>query len=350
MKRLTHCVIDTTKLIYNGERKIHEPNVTLIAFNNEVIENYKISNMQEFNPRDFRGKKLWINIDGLHDSELIQNTAEKFKLHPMIIENLANVHQRPTAEIYGTQCHIIMKMLNFDVKQETFQHEQLSIIFSDNWLITFQEEPGDVFDSIRHRMSLKSRIRLNKIDYLAYALMDMITDTYFRSMDIVSDWLEALENSIMSTTTNHKQTVQEINDLKHDLSKLRRFIWPVRDIVNQLTREDEDLISKETSKHLRELYNTLAQLIDNLELYRENLSNMLDLYLSNLSYKMNDIMKTLTVITTIFIPLTFITSIYGMNFVNLPEIHTKYGYFVVMGLMLMVMMLMIRYFRKKRWI
>jgi magnesium transporter len=272
-----------------------------------------------------------------------------------VLEDILNINQRPKVEDFGDYVYIAAKMLSPDADGDDLVDEQVSIILGKNFLISFQDEKqGDVFDGIRQRLrSGKGRIRRMGPDYLAYALLDSMVDGYFRILESMGERIEALEETMVENPD--PAVLKTINRLKSQLIFLRKSVWPLREVVHNLTQTDSALLSDNASVYYRDIYDHIIQVVDTVEAFRDTVSGMLDIYLSSMSYRLNEVMKVLTIIATIFIPLTFIAGIYGMNFnwqgsiFNMPELNWKFGYFFALGIMLTVALIMVSYFRKKKW-
>ena len=289
----------------------------------------------------------WVSVSGLSDIDLMQRLGESFSLHPLVLEDIVNSDQRPKAEDNGSYMFLVLKLIS--PASAGVATEQVSILFGENWLISFQEGlDGDPFAMIRERLkNEKGRLRSSGADYLAYALMDVIVDNYFLVMEEVADRIEDLEEELMGTPT--PETLSGIYRLKRELLLLHRSVWPLREVVSSLIRRDSNLVSEFSVTYLRDLYDHTIQVIETTETLRDMLSGMLDIYLSTVSNRMNGIMKVLTIIATIFMPLTFIAGLYGMNFKHMPELELEWGYPAVLIVMLVIFIGMLLFFRRKRW-
>ena len=290
----------------------------------------------------------WINIDGLGNPGLIADLGKCFTIHPLILEDIFNTGQRPKMEDLDEYLYITLKMLSYIETEKKIKIEHISILIGKNFLISFQEDVGDVFDPVRERIRKDGKIRQFGPDYLAYALIDGIVDNYFSVMEKLEETVEDLEEELVANPT--QDSLQKINRLKKDMIFLRKSVWPLREMINNLERSDSVLIRESTRIYLRDVYDHTIQVIDTLETFRDMVSGMIDIYLSGLSYKMNEIMKVLTLIATIFIPLTFVVGLYGMNFKNMPEIQWEFGYYSVLIVMALMVIGMLTFFRKKKWI
>ncbi len=329
------------------------PVIRIFAYDPDELVEQEIREPQRV--RDFldRWPVIWVNVEGLGDAETIRALGEVFGLHGLALEDVINVHQRPKIEQYGDYYYIVVRMSKLGEYLET---EQLSLFFGKNFVLTFQEGlPGDCLDPIRERIRHKhGRIRETGLDYLAYALLDAVVDCYFPILEEYGERLEACEDAILSRS--YDDTVAHIHEIKRNLLTLRRAIWPQREIFSALLREETPLVTAETRLHLRDCYDHTTQIIDLVETYRELGSDLTDVYLSSVSNRTNEIVRVLTVITTIFIPLTFIAGIYGMNFntavspVNMPELNWYWGYPLSLGLMAAVAVGQLIFFWKRGWL
>jgi magnesium transporter len=294
----------------------------------------------------------WINIEGLNDVPLLETLGQQFGIHPLTLEDMLNCGQRPKLEDYGSYHFMVMKSLRLD-GDGCLEVEQISFVLAERFVITVQEVPGDSFEAVRERLrGGKGKIRSNGPDYLTYALLDALVDEFFPVLESYGERLEGLEDTVVRKAT--PETLGEIHQIKRELLQVRRAAWPERDVVNALQREGNDLIGAETRVFLRDCYDHIIQVIDMIETYRDLAGGLLDVYLSSVSNRMNEIMKVLTIISTIFIPLSFIASLYGMNFdrqspYNMPELGWRYGYPAVLCVMLGVAVGMLAYFRRKGW-
>ncbi len=333
-------------LFYTGEQS-GEVHITLIEYNeNEYIE-------ETFNDLSACFMKLkpgfvkWINVEGVHKIEIIEEIGRHYNLHPLTLEDIVHVEQRPKFEDYDHYLVSIMKMISYTT--ETCS-EQLSLILLENTVISFQEPTGgDAFDLIRQRLRLaKGRVRKLGADYLFYALMDAVVDWYFHTIEKIGDKVELIEEEIMNEPK--PASLNALYSLKRDVIYLRKQIWPVRDMVSNLIRTDSEFITANTQLFLRDLQDHTTRIIDTVETYRDLLSGLMDIYLSTNSNRMNEVMKVLTIMSSIFIPVTFVAGVYGMNFEFMPELHSPFGYAATWAVMLVMMGGQVYYFRKKKWL
>lgn len=300
--------------------------------------------------RDYIGKwpNIWINVDGLSDVAAIGAIGQLFNLHPLALEDTLNLHQRPKMEDYEDHIFVVCQMLN-NASCNDLDIEQISMFMGKGFVISFQERAGDCWNPIRERIrkGAGKRLRLTGSDYLLYALLDSIIDNFFPVMENFGDHLDGLED--MALGKPEKDVMAQIQNTKRTLYSLRRAIWPMREALAQ-TASHEDLVTPETRVFMRDCQDHIIQLLDIVESYRERASGLVDIYLSSLSNRMNEVMKVLAIITTIFMPLTFIAGIYGMNFENMPELHAKNGYYIIMSLMAVTAVFMIIGFRRIGWL
>lgn len=291
----------------------------------------------------------WINVDGLSDPALLEKITEAFGIHPLVLEDVLALEQRPKLEDYGDYLFAVLNMLTLEEKTGGTVSEQVSVILGKGLVISVQVNPGDVFDPLRERLrSGKGRLRKMGADALAYSLFDAVVDGYFVVLENLSDRVESLEDELVSSP--NRETLRSLHDLRSELNFVRRCVWPLRELIGNLERRDSPLVGEALTPYLRDLYDHTIQVLESVENLRETLSGFLDIYLSSLSNRMNEIMKVLTVISTLFIPLTFIAGVYGMNFRNMPELEWRWGYPLVLGGMAGIAAVMLRYFRRKGWI
>ena len=336
-------------LVHIGEKKIEQTRITLIDFDEVHFQERLLETVEEAFPLKDLPTTTWINIDGLHDIDVIEKTGRHFNIHPLVLEDILNTGQRPKAEEFENLLFVVLKMLDYDKAAEKVRSEQFSLVLGPNFLITFQEVPGDVFNLVRERIRKpQTRIRKSGCDYLAYTLIDAIVDHYFIILDALGDKIEDLEAELMDDPTS--STMEIIHGLKQEMIYVRKHIWPIREIINGLVKNESALVREQTHVYFRDVYDHTIQVIDTIESYRDVLGGMLDIYLSSVSNKMNEIMKVLTIIATIFIPITFVAGIYGMNFKYMPELEWRWGYFMVWALIVVVAGIMIGYFKKKQWL
>ncbi len=337
-------------LVFTGEKMLAEPVVSLISFNDQELEEIRIGSASDLPPQIAEDKVTWLNMDGVHDITFIEAVGKNFGLHPLILEDVLDTSQRPKAEVYDDVVFFVARMLTHSETGHVISVEQVCFVLSKNFVITFQEgKQGDVFEEVRERLRRsKGKSRKSKADYLFYELLDAIVDNYFVILEKVGNELEELEDDILKNKKN--AVLHELHNLKSEILLVRKSIWPLRDALTKTEREENSLISKSTRIYLRDTIDHAIQEIETIETYRDLLASLQDLYLSTLSNKMNEVMKLLTIITTIFIPLSFIAGVYGMNFKHMPELEWQYGYFLILFIMLVIGGGMLKYFRVKKWL
>ena len=340
-------------LVHIGDQKVQQVKLTLFEYGGEAdISEREISLPEECFPFKAKPTVSWLNVDGVHQAQVIEEIGTQVDLHPLVMEDILNTTQRPKIENYDRYIYIVLKMLDWNEEQSEVESEQISLILGDTYVITFQEgdEAGkDVFDTVRARVrGGKSRIVKRGADYLVYSLIDAIVDHYFVILENLGEQIIDLEEELVTDPTIN--TLQLIHNLKRELVFLRKYVWPLREVVSRLEKEETDLIEESTNIYLRDVYDHTIQVIDSIETFREMISGMLDIYLSSIGNKMNEVMKVLTIIATVFIPLTFIAGIYGMNFAYIPELQWRFGYFVVLFVMALIFFAMVIYFRRRRWL
>jgi magnesium transporter len=334
-------------IVHVGEKRRERVKLSVINYDEVNFQEKEVNNFEEALSSRNKSSVTWLNIDGVHQPEIIEQVGKNFGMHPLVLEDIANTGQRPKMEDFDDYIFVVLRMLRFDEKET--KTEQISIILGRDFVVSFQEMEGDVFDAIRERLrSNKGRIRKMGADYLAYALIDAVVDNYFMVLENLGETIEDIEDKLVTNPT--AETLRTIHDLKREMVFLRKSVWPLREVISRLERSESPLINKSTFVYLRDVYDHTIQVMDAVETFRDMLSGMLDIYLSSVSNRMNEVMKVLTVIATIFIPLTFIAGIYGMNFRYMPELELAWSYPAVLILMLIIALLMVVYFRRKKWI
>ena len=336
-------------LVHIGEESGREISVRIIAYDRDRCDERETNELAQC--FSFAGSPgvTWVNVEGLHEIELIRKIGECQGFHPLMLEDIVNTDQRPKLEDYDDYLYIVVKMLNSNEKGETAT-EQISLVVGPNFVISFQEGlDGDSFEPVRERIrGGKGKIRSMGADYLAYALLDAVVDGYFGVLERLGERIEELEEEVVAAPS--PDTVRSIHGLKREMILLRKALWPLREVIGALERRESPLISEPITIYLRDVYDHTIQAIDAVEAYRDILSGLLDVYLSSISNRLNEIMKFLTIIGTIFLPLTFIVGLYGMNFQNMPELHWRYGYQACLFVMLAIAVVMLFYFKRKKWL
>ena len=348
-KRSSKAGLPPGTLIHVGDKKVESVRITFIDYDEQSFQEKQVPNIEECLKFKDTTTVSWINIDGLHDIELLEKLGKGFDLHSLVLEDILSTGQRPKFEDHEKHIFIVLKMLSIDGENQSIEIEQVSLILGPNYVISFQERVGDVFEQIRDRIrKSKGRIRKMGPDYLCYALLDAIVDNYFAILERFGEKIESMEEEVIGNPT--ERTVQQIHLLKRDMIALRKSIWPLRELINGMQKSDSSLINETTDIYLRDVYDHTIQIIDTIESFRDMVSGLLDIYLSSLSNKMNAVMKVLTIIATLFIPLTFVAGIYGMNFEYMPELKVRWAYGAVWLVMITIAVIMLFYFKKKKWI
>ncbi len=333
--------------VFVGEQKTDRPLVHVIQYHDQRVVEKDIQDIDELSAFIGNSTVTWIDVSGLHDISLINRISEAFSIHPLVREDIVHLSQRPKIVEFDPYIFLVLRMFYFE--NQSVVEEQISMVLGENYVITFQEKPGDIFDPIRERIrSGKFRITKTRSDYLAYSLIDAIVDNYFVILEELGDRVELIEDDLL--TDPSREILNRIHNVKREMLSLRRSVWPLREVINRLDRTESPLIKRTTKIYVRDVYDHTIHVLDIIENYRDILSGMLDTYLSSLSNRMNETMKVLTIIGTIFIPLTFIAGVYGMNFKYMPELKWHYGYFMIWGVMIVITVVMVMFFKKKKWL
>ena len=336
-------------LIYTGKKSDKDFHIECFDYTNDSIEESIVLNIDDVLNYKNTDSVTWINVDGLKHTDKIETIGNLYGLHPLVLEDIVNTTQRPKIDEYEDYLFIVLKMLYYDANEELIV-EQVSLVLGKNYVLTFQEDEGDVFDTIRKRLRLsKGRIRGLKSDYLYYALIDAVVDNYFSIIETLGNKIEDLETELF--TGNSRENVNvDVQQLKREILRVRRAIFPLREIISRIEKNEHSLIYKRTITYYRDIYDHLIQVSENIDIYREMIWSLMDMYMTTISNRMNEVMKVLTIIATIFIPLTFIAGIYGMNFKHMPELEYKYSYFILWGVMILLFLAMVIYFKRKKWL
>lgn len=346
-KRSKKAGLPPGSLVYIGDRPATDIRVTIIHYDADHIEEKEAHTLEECLAYRDEPTVTWINIDGLN-VELIAKLGQCFEVPTMVLEDILNTDHRPKMEDFGSNLYFVLKMLQCESGRREILIEQVSFVLGPTFLLSFQERAGDVFEPVRVRLrNGKGRLRHSGPDYLAYALLDAVIDNYFLVLEHLGERIATLEEDVLNNPT--PDTVRQIHHLKREMIFLRKAVWPLREVVTGLNREEVELIAPVTHQHLHDVYDHVIQVIETIEVFREMLAGLLEIYLSTVSNRMNEVMKVLTIIATIFIPLTFISGIYGMNF-YIPEVHWSWGYPIILTVMALIAAAMLVYFRKKRWL
>jgi magnesium transporter len=340
--------------VYVGKESDHVIEIRLLDYDQEHL-----SESSGFDPEKIERlltspSTSWLNIDGLHDVSMIEKIGGLLGLHPLTIEDIVNTTQRPKIDIFDEYIYLVLNIPFYCCEQNTLQMEQVSFILQEHMLVTFQDKRGDIFDGVLKRVAgSKGRIRKMGCDYLTYTLLDAVVDSYFSVLEELGEYVETLELELVSDPD--PDTVHKIHGLKREMILLRKSVWPLREVASRLQRDEVPFIGEQVGPFLKDLYDHVIQVLDTVETFRDIVSGMLDIYLSSMSNKMNEVMKVLTIFAVLFIPLTFIAGIYGMNFntekspFNMPELNWVYGYPFALGLMGVIAGIMLFYFKWKKW-
>jgi len=330
------------------EKTESAPNIILelIQYNEKEFNGYVNLGIGELLAKQKPDQVNWVNLDGLSDTTIINKIAEHYSLHSLLVEDIST-DQQPKVEEYDDYLFFSLKML-YRIEKNVIDYEQISFVLGKNFLISFQEKEGDLFGPLRDRIRLdQGRIRKQKADYLLYRLIDIIVDNYYTVLDSIGQHIEQIEDDIYKDSTGDE--FRKIQRLKKELIYLRKALYPLRDAMSKLVKDDSGFIDSSNARFFSDVYSHVAHLIDSLDTYKDLTSGLMDIYINTLNTRMNEVIKVLTIISTIFIPLTFIVGVYGMNFDFMPELQWKFGYFGVWIFMLLMVIVMIRYFRYKKW-
>ncbi|NLV67695.1 MAG: magnesium/cobalt transporter CorA [Spirochaetes bacterium] len=335
-------------IMHLGEHKTYRVKITRVNYDeNNYSEKEDISVDELFTPHPGFNVE-WVNFDGIHDVEMVERIGSHYGINMLVLEDIVNSSQRPKFEDYDDYVYIVLRMLKYDEAKNETESEQVSIILNHDKVLTFQEKESDDFESIRERIrKKKGKLHRSGPDFLCYSIIDFIIDNYFIVLEKIGDRIDILEEEVLGDT--EEQTIQKLHSLKRDTLAIRKSLWPIRDILGFMLKPDNTIITDSTRLFLRDAYDHTVEAIETVEVYRDFISGLLDINLSRMSNRMNEIVKVLTLISTIFIPLTFIAGVYGMNFRVMPELEWRFGYYSIMVLMLLIAVMMLFYFRKKRW-
>lgn len=334
---------------YTGKKSITKTQLDIIDYSKEHYDHFETHNIDDAFKFEDASHITWINVNGLSNSKDIITLGNHFDLHPLIQEDIVTTNQRPKLDEYDDYLFIVFKMLHYD-ENEQLINEHVSMIMGKDYLVTFQEAEGDVFGDLRDRLEhSKGRIRGAGSDYLMFAILDAVVDNYFAVVEFLSNKVELLEDKLFDANDDENIT-QEIQELKREILRIRKAVLPLREVINRLEKIETPLIEDRTNKYIRDLYDHIIQVNESVEIYREMIWSLMDMYMTTISNKMNEVMKVLTIMASIFIPLTFLAGIYGMNFDHMPELHFKYSYFYLLGIMVLVIIGMVWYFKRKKWL
>ncbi len=336
-------------LVHIGEEKGEKICITVVEYDEQNFRESELAVPEGCYPFQKEPTVTWINVDGIHQVDVLEKLGSCFGLHPLVQEDILNTDQRPKIEDYGEDLFIVLKMLSYAEQTDEIEACQISLILRPNVVLSFQEKEGGVFAPIKERLrNGKGRLRKMGADYLAYAFLDIIVDHYFFVLEKLGEKIEVLEGKLLTDPTT--DTLQKIQNLKREMLLLRKWVWPLREVINSLERGEFLGIQETTRIYLRDVYDHTIQVIDTIEILRDMLSGMVDIYLSSINNRMNAVMKVLTIIATIFMPLTFLAGVYGMNFKQMPELDWRWGYPLVWVVMISIAVLMLIIFRRKKWL
>jgi magnesium transporter len=336
-------------LVYLGDKPNAATKIQLFDYLDGHLTEREVVHPDECAPFKDSDTVTWINIDGIQNVGVLEKIGKQYDLHPLVLEDILNTDQRPKVEDHERYLYVVLKMLSYNEAEQEIAIEQLSLILGDNFVLSFQDKPGDVLEPLRERIrQSKGKIRKLGADYLLYAIMDEVVDHYFVVMEKLGEKIEQIEDIV--AVRPKQDTLQQIHRLKREIIVLRKAVWPLRELISTLRHDDTPLLSESTEIYFRDLNDHIVQIIDGVEAYRDMLSSMLDVYLSIMSNRTNGVMKVLALFSAIFMPLTFITGIFGMNFKDFPELEWKYGFQGTVILMVVMAVGMIIFFRRRRWL
>jgi len=336
-------------IIYTGTKPNNDLFIEAFNYNKETCIHEELDNVNDVFQSKLQNEVTWININGLNHVNTIEKLGNNFNIHHLVLEDIVNITQRPKIDEYEDYLFVALKMLHLD-KDKNIISEQVSFILGKNYVLSFQEAEGDVFDTVRSRIKQsKGKVRVMNSDYLLYALMDTIIDHYFNIIETLGDKIEDFETDIFLGNVDESIN-KDIRDLKKEILRVRRAIFPLREVISRIEKYEGHLIQKKTKTYYRDIYDHLIQVSENIDIYREMIWSLMDMYMTTISNKMNEVMKVLTIMASIFIPLTFIAGIYGMNFEYIPELQYKYSYFILWGVMIVLFIGMVIYFKRKKWL
>ena len=336
-------------LIYTGKKTTEKVIVKVYDYTNDTFEEQEITQLDDLAKFKNNTSNTWINISGLHETALIEKVGACFNLDAMLLEDVLNTNHRPKVDFFEDHLFFTLKMIGIHSNQKDIDYEQVSFVLGNGWLITFQERNGDIYNNIRERLKNKvGKLRDLGVEYLFYRLIDTTVDYYFYVSDFLSEEIQEMENKVLHEFDS--KLLEDIQLLKKEVNKLKRSIIPTKDAISLLEKDSESFLKKQTKRFLKDVNEHIIHLNDAVDLQRDNISSVMESYQFGVNNKTNNVMQLLTIISTIFIPLTFIAGVYGMNFENMPELSWKYSYFVIWGLMLLIFIVMLIYFKRKKWL
>ena len=336
-------------VVHVGERAGHEVRITVIDYDEQGVQEKEVGKIEECWPFKDTPTVTWINIDGLHQVEIIEKIGKQFGIHPLVLEDIVNTSHRPKFEDFDKYFFTILKLPEYDETSGEIVEQQITLLTGENYVVSFLEQPSGIFDSVRNRIrSSVWRIRKRGADYLTYALIDSIVDNLYKLLHTSGERIEHLEEELMDSPTH--VTLEQIHHLRKKMMIIQKICWSQREMVYELLQSESELIDERTNPFFRDVFDHIIQIIDTVETYRDILKGLLDFYHSTTSNRMNEVMKVLTIMASIFIPLTLIAGIYGMNFEFIPELKWHYGYFWALGLMIGAGMMLLYLFKRKNWL
>ena len=336
-------------LIHVGERKLPKAALTLIQYNYDVLKETSTHDIRKLKKIVSKNMVNWLRVRGIHDAEMIAALGKQFAIHPLTLEDILDTNHRPKVDIYESYIFILAKSIHLNPEDGNIATEQISIVLTEHTVITFTESDDTIFDSVIQRLaSTAFKIRAEGADYCTYALLDVIVDNYFSALESLAGTIEEMEQSLIKNPD--QRTLEHILKYRNDVILLRKLIWPLREIISRLTRGESSLVRKTTTVYMKDINDHLIHILDTVSTFHDILSGMLEMYLSSVNNKMSEVMKVLTIITTLFIPLSFIAGVYGMNFRNLPGLNWKYGYIFALCIMVFTTAVMLLFFKRKKWL
>jgi len=349
IKRSRKTGLPPGSLVHIGEERTEKIRITVVDYAEDHFEEREIQSACELAPYFGKPTMTWVDVVGIHDPHVIEEVCSQFEIHPLLMEDIMNTTQRPKIDDLGKYICLIVKLITFDEKTMELRIEQLSLVFNDDFVLSFQESENGIFKPLRERIrSGLGRIRTMGTDYLVYTLMDAVVDHYFVVMEKMGEKIDGLEDEVVANP--RRETLRGVQQLRDEILLVRRSVWPLREVISLLERAESPLVDKTTAIYFRDVYEHTIQVMDTVDTYRDILSGMFDIYLSSISNRLNEVMKVLTIIATLFMPLTFLAGVYGMNFEHMPELKWQYGYFMIWGVMIVIALTMLAFFRKKKWI
>ncbi len=350
-KKRTITGLPPGSIVFTGDKKVEKTQLHYLNYNSKHAEEQEYDNHETIIFKKPNNHVVdWYDIRGMHDTNLIAHIGNSFNIHPLVLEAVADVNQRPKFEEYNNGNFVALRALHFNKTTRKLISEQVTLYFRKGLVLTFQEHETDLFADVRERITTgRKKIRTSGADYLAYALLDVLVDNYFVVLDAIEETIETLEDNL-TIGLQETEVKTQIHELKKELVQVRKSVAPLREAISRFSKSESNLIETETHAFIRNLYDHTIQIMDMVESYRDMLNGLHDLFITEVSFKMNKVMQLLTIVSTIFIPLTFLAGIYGMNFTNMPELHWRYGYFILLGIMAILVVILIMLFKRKKWL